>query len=152
MKSCFLILSLLISYSISAQQTQEQAVEEAIQEFFSSFHAQDAEALRNSVSPDIRMQTIGKTETGADTVLTASYDNFVESIVSIPDSVKFEERLMSISVRTDGPMAQAWTPYEFWINGKLSHCGVNSFQLFREGSSWKILYIIDTRRKEGCSQ
>ena len=33
------------------------------------------------------------------------------------------------------------------INEKLSHSGVNAFTLFKEKDSWKIIYLIDTRRK-----
>ncbi|MBT8322548.1 MAG: nuclear transport factor 2 family protein, partial [Eudoraea sp.] len=74
----------------------------------------------------------------------------VEAIVSIPDTVKFEERIHSYQISIDGPMANAWTPYEFWLNDQFSHCGVNSFQLINDGSSWKIIYLIDTRRREDC--
>jgi len=135
-----------------AQDNPEKNVETAIEEFFQAFHAQDATKLREKASSDIRMQTIGKSSEGHDSVVNVPYERFVNAIVSIPDSVQFQERLLSISVKVDGSLAQAWTPYEFWINGNLSHCGVNSFQLIKEQEEWKILYIIDTRRKEGCQQ
>jgi hypothetical protein len=54
------------------------------------------------------------------------------------------------NIQIDGAMANAWTSYEFWVNGSFSHCGVNSFQLFKDEGAWKIIYLIDTRRKEGC--
>jgi hypothetical protein len=44
-------------------------------------------------------------------------------------------------------MAHVWAPYEFYINDKLSHTGVNTFTLFKEKDIWKIIYLIDTRRK-----
>jgi hypothetical protein len=44
-------------------------------------------------------------------------------------------------------MAHAWTPYEFYINGKLSHKGVNAFTLYKDDGQWKIVHLIDTRRK-----
>lgn len=31
------------------------------------------------------------------------------------------------------------------------HRQPNSFQLFKGDDGWKIIYIIDTRRKEGCN-
>ncbi|MEZ2414092.1 nuclear transport factor 2 family protein [Muriicola sp. E247] len=133
-----------------AQDNPEKNVETAIKDFFQAFHDQDAARLREKASSDIRMQTIGKSSEGHDSVVNVPYERFVKSIVSIPDSVQFHERLLSISVKVDGSLAQAWTPYEFWINGNLSHCGVNSFQLIKEKEGWKVLYIIDTRRKEGC--
>jgi hypothetical protein len=47
-------------------------------------------------------------------------------------------------------MAAIWTEYSFYLGDKFSHCGVNSFQLFKDETGWKIIYIVDTRRKEGC--
>jgi len=47
-------------------------------------------------------------------------------------------------------MANVWMPYEFWFNGNFSHCGVNFFKLFNDNGTWKIIYLIDTRREKGC--
>ncbi len=49
-------------------------------------------------------------------------------------------------------MANVWAPYEFYLNNDFSHCGVNYFQLFFDGIQWKIIYLIDTRRKQGCKK
>ncbi|QBA64330.1 nuclear transport factor 2 family protein [Muriicola soli] len=147
----YLVLLFLFAITIgSAQQSPEESVKKTVKDFFEAFHSRDSAQLVDKVSPGIRMQTIGKSAAGLDSVVTVPFERFVQSIVSIPDSVQFQERLLSISVRVDNNMAQAWTPYEFRINGSLSHCGVNSFQLFKAEEDWKILYIIDTRRKEGC--
>ena len=64
-----------------------------------------------------------------------------------------DERLHYTEVRTDGPLATAWTPYTFVLSGEVHHCGTNAFQLARTGadSSWQIMHIVDTRRAEGCT-
>jgi hypothetical protein len=54
-------------------------------------------------------------------------------------------------VLIDGNLASVWTDYKFYIGEKFSHCGVNSFQLFKGDDGWKIIYIIDTRRKDNCN-
>ncbi|MGB5698646.1 nuclear transport factor 2 family protein [Muriicola sp.] len=144
-----LLFSFLITVT-SAQETEELKVENAIKTFFQGFHRQDSTAIRAAANGAIRMQTIGKNKQGEDSVRTVLFDDFIRSIVKIPDSVHFEERILSYNIQVDGSMAHAWTPYEFWFNEKFSHCGVNSFQLFKEGDTWKILSIMDTRRKEGC--
>jgi hypothetical protein len=72
---------------------------------------------------------------------------FYKSIAAIPKNIKIEERLLSYKIQVDGSMAHVWTPYEFYVNEKQSHIGVNSFTLLLENNSWKIVHIIDTRRK-----
>ena len=44
-------------------------------------------------------------------------------------------------------MEHVWTTYEFYVNGTLSHTEVNAFTLFKKDNHWKIIYLIDTRRK-----
>jgi len=61
-----------------------------------------------------------------------------------------DERIVFETIRIDGPLASVWTPYNFYYEGKFSHCGVNSFQLVKINGEWKIQYLIDTRRKQGC--
>ena len=54
------------------------------------------------------------------------------------------------AIHVDANLASAWTPYEFYVNDKFSHCGVNSFQLVKLKGNWVITYLIDTRRREAC--
>jgi hypothetical protein len=67
-----------------------------------------------------------------------------------PDGRRFEERLTDPAVDVDGDIAMIWSPYVFLIDGKLSHCGVNHFDLVRENGQWKVLNITWTQRTAGC--
>jgi hypothetical protein len=150
MKGCMAGLLMLSTVVISAQTTAEEAVKKTIETFFNGFHSQDSILMNSAVGKDPILQTIGNSKAGILGIRTQDFDQLVQSIVAIPDSVNFREKIKSYSIQIDGAMANAWTPYEFWINDEFSHCGVNSFQLFNDGTGWKIIYLIDTRRKEGC--
>jgi len=143
---------LIFGYSlINAQDNEKKSIMKTIDTFFNGFHNQDSMVIKSAVSPDIIMQTIGKDKEGSSVVKTSDFNIFLKSIVSIPDTTKFQEKLLSYEIVVDGDMAHAWTPYEFWINDAMSHCGVNSFQLHKQEGVWRIIYIIDTRRREGCN-
>ena len=71
----------------------------------------------------------------------------MQSFAKFPKELQFEERLLDYKIQIDGTMAHVWTPYEFYVNGSFSHSGVNSFTLFSENNQWKIVHLIDTRRK-----
>ncbi|MDP5229404.1 MAG: nuclear transport factor 2 family protein [Cellulophaga sp.] len=147
------ILCLIFSFNSVFSQNQEQdEVKASIATFFKGFHAQDSVLIKSVLSSNVIMQRIGKDELGKVTIIPQKITDFLKSIVSIPKTMKFEEKILSYSIQIDGDMANAWTPYEFWRNDTFSHCGVNSFQLVKEGEIWKIIYIIDTRRKENCVQ
>ncbi|UJH91250.1 nuclear transport factor 2 family protein [Antarcticibacterium sp. 1MA-6-2] len=151
MKNTFLFLALMLTVITHGQSQQEEAeVKKVVLDFFDAFHQQDSVALRNLVHPSIKMQSIGKGREGKTKVSTSSYGDFLKSIAGIPSTTKFEEMLHSFKVQIDGPLAQVITPYSFVVNGQLSHCGVNSFTMVKEVDEWKIVYLIDTRKREGC--
>jgi hypothetical protein len=152
MKSVLSIIFGLISLAISAQNPEEIKVKQAVDDFFTAFHEQDSIAMRNLVHPEVVLQTIGIDKDGKQTLKMENFNDFIRSIASIPDSVKFQERLTNYSIQVDGAMANAWSSYEFWLNDEFHHCGVNSFQLFKDTEGWKIIYLIDTRRKDDCPE
>lgn len=145
-----LFLSLSCVLSCYAQENEEEAVKQTVIDFFKAFHAKDTVALQAFAYGYVELQSISKDKTGKVQLHDEVYATFVKSIGSIPDNVTFEEKLLSYTIQVDGAMANAWTPYEFYLNGKFSHCGVNSFQLMKTDAGWKIIYLVDTRRKEGC--
>ncbi len=145
------LVAILLSCSFAFGQTDHKTeVRKTIETFFKGFHDQDSLTIKSVVGEEIRLQTMGHDRDGKSRLRTDSFTQFLKSITSIPDSLDFREELLDFDIRTDGPMANAWTPYRFWINGELSHCGVNSFQLFHDGQGWKIIYLADTRRRKDC--
>ena len=60
------------------------------------------------------------------------------------------EEIRDMDIRIDDYLASAWVEYDFYLNGKFHHCGVDAFQLHRQGSVWRITQITDTRRSD-CS-
>ncbi|WP_396147784.1 nuclear transport factor 2 family protein [Flavobacterium sp.] len=143
MKKTIFLLMMIFASSIQAQ---NQEVQKVIETFFEGFHAKDTVKMKSVCSDKIILQSIMENAKGAK-LSDESAKEFYNSIATIPSDFKFEEKILSYSIQVDGTMAHAWTPYEFYINGKLSHSGVNAFTLFKENGIWRIIYCIDTRRK-----
>lgn len=134
----------------SQEQYGEEQVQKVVETFFEGFHKQDSILIKKVVHQDVMMQSIGKGKLGEIELSKQDFSGFLKSICSIPDTTTFEERIHNYEVKMDGKMANVWTPYSFYINGSLSHCGTNSFQLFKRNGVWKIFYIVDTRDREDC--
>lgn len=126
--------------------SQNQEVQKTIETFFEAFHAKDTVKLKSICSDKIILQSIQENTKGGK-LSDELASEFYKSIASIPANFNFHEKILSYSIQVDGTMAHAWTPYEFYINDKFSHKGVNAFTLFKENDVWKIIYVIDTRRK-----
>lgn len=138
-----------LSFGLKAQSDEVQ-VRAVIEQLFDGMRAKDTNRIAASFSSEAIMQTIAPVESGFQ-VNNGSVAAFIERIGGSPEETKLDERILAYEIKIDGPMATAWTPYEFYVNGDFSHCGVNSFQLVKLAEGWKIVYIIDTRREKPCA-
>jgi hypothetical protein len=68
-----------------------------------------------------------------------------------PDGSKIVESLGTPAIEIDEDVAMVWAPYTVTIDGKLSHCGYDHFDLVRTGGQWKILNITYSHRTTGCA-
>lgn len=144
MRIYIIILFLLLGLSSNAQ---KQEAQKCIESFFEGFHQRDTTKIKLVCADKMILQSISESIVNGNKLSNESAKEFYKSIASIPTSMKFQEKILSYNIQIDGSMAHVWTPYEFYINDKLSHTGVNAFTLFKEKDSWKIIYLIDTRRK-----
>jgi hypothetical protein len=144
-----LLTASLLTVNASAQST-EDSVKTAVNKLFTAMKESDEAMLKNSFTSNAVLQTIGRSkETGAVVVTSEEVNAFAESIQKITKG-DADEQIVFETIKIDGDLASVWTPYKFYYKGKFSHCGVNSFQLVRLNGEWKIQYIIDTRRRQGC--
>ena len=150
MKHILFYAVVLISTALLAQDDEKLKVREAVDTFFEGFHKGDTTLLKSVMMEKVLLQTAYKNKEGQDVLVSDEISKLINAITNRPPEQIWDERLLDYSIQIDGNMANAWTPYEFWFNGKFSHCGVNSFQLFKQGDQWKIIYLIDTRRRTGC--
>jgi aryl carrier-like protein len=63
----------------------------------------------------------------------------------------FRERIWDAQVTVQGDIAQVWAPYDFHLDGKLSHCGIDSFSMVRTAEGWRVAGISYTVQKVGCA-
>jgi len=134
-------------FSVSLCHAQKQDVQRAIEIFFEGFHQKDTVKMQSVCSSKIILQSISESTVKGNKLSEETAKELYRSIASIPSTMKFHEKIVNYNIQIDGTMAHVWAPYEFFVNGKLSHSGVNTFTLFKENDIWKIIYLIDTRRK-----
>jgi hypothetical protein len=149
MKKILVLFMLLSAYVFPLQAQEEKLVEEVISTLFVGMKTKNPDLVRPAFHPEAIMQTVVSGESGA-SLGSNSVQDFINRIATTPDNTVLDEKILEYQIKIDGQMASAWTPYEFYVNDTFSHCGVNSFQLIKTPEGWKITYIIDTRRKEGC--
>ena len=145
--SLFLI-ALFAGLIVTAQST-EDSVKATINQLFTAMKNADSSLLVDVFADSAVLQTIGN-RAGKVIIRNEKVSAFAQQIKTLPKGAA-DERITFQTILIDGPLALVWTPYQFYYQDKVSHCGVNSFHLVRIDGRWKIQYLIDTRRREPCN-
>ena len=66
------------------------------------------------------------------------------------NNLALRERYWSPTVLLRGPLAVVWAPYEFWVNGKTSHCGVDVFDFVKVDDQWRVANAMWTVETSAC--
>lgn len=142
--ACMLFLS-----GMHFAQGQENEIRAVIDKMFTSMYKADTAAMRTCFTPGADLMTYSFDSRGNPRAKGETLPDFLRGIALMGES-DMEERLIGWQCLIDDGIASVWTPYEFYFEGKFSHCGVNSFQLIQVQGKWKITMITDTRRKGSC--
>lgn len=148
-----LITMLFVSMStvtFSQGSFSEKDAKQLIDTFFEGFHKGDTLIMKRVMVENVANQTVFTNKEGKANVIEGNITEFLKAIANRPADQVWEEKLLDYKVQIDGNLAHVWTPYEFWFNGSFSHCGANAFTLAKTEDGWKIVHLIDSRRKEGC--
>jgi hypothetical protein len=115
------------------------------QKLFDAMKAHDAAAATALFVPGATLSSVDAS--GKASVIP--FEKFVEHLGTSKST--WLERMWNPQVLEHGSIAIVWAEYDFHLNGKFSHCGIDSFTLLKSDSGWKIAGISDTRETYGCT-
>jgi hypothetical protein len=150
-----LILLSSITFSLYSQNNlankDSLLVYNTIKKLFDGMREGDSAKVHSVFHENVRMFTSYKSKTGENFLKEGKLSGFLQAVGS-PHQEIWDEKISNTSIKIDGRLAQVWTDYAFYVDDSFSHCGVDAFQLVKEkDDNWKIISLIDTRRKEGCN-
>lgn len=127
----------------------EEEVEQLVIDFFEAMRSSDSELMSSYLFDGATLHTVVSPDQGINRLRQTDIQEFLRS-VSNTEAGTLDEQLTFFEARADGNLAAAWMDYRFYNKGEFSHCGVNTMNLIRQESGWKIFSIVDTRRTDGC--
>ena len=145
------LLPILLLISISSYSQEDKTVLKPIQILFDGMKTGDTASIRKVFHPEAMLFTVIKDQpSGTPALRKESLADFLKA-VGKPRKDVYNELIWNEKVFIDGDFAQVWTDYAFYLNQTFNHCGVDAFQLVRNGQGeWLIYVLSDTRRKTGC--
>lgn len=119
-----------------------------VQRFFETMTSKDVAGARAVLDPEGDFVSVRWNDNGERVVRRASLRDYLEGLES--GTATYLERMWDSEVRIHGPIGIVWTPYDFYIDGKFSHCGIDAFQLLRTEAGWVITAGTYTVERSGC--
>ena len=142
-----LLLSVWLSVPTSASGQDEAGARAAVERLFDGMRTADSDLVRSVLAADARFAVLDERD-GPRTVRAQSMEGWVNAIGT--SGGKWDEQIYDLDVKVDGTIGSIWAPYTFYLNGQISHCGINSIELLQDADGWKITQISDTRRQSDC--
>ncbi len=144
MKHLFFAFAFLSAGVISAQ-TEEQQIKSLLHDFFYAIHMADSSMMLATMHPTAQIVSLDERIPGGisehrDAKLLA------QGIQRLTPGNQVE-KIWKYEINVDDRLAQAWLPYTFYLNGQISHCGSNNITLGKSTDGWKIIHLVDTRKK-----
>lgn len=148
------LVSLMLTLSLGGANAQEPsaagdvgAVLATVQAFFDTMAEKDVNGARLVLAPEGRFQSVRDVD-GTPTVRTSTVEQYLKGLPTAKTAQR--ERMWNPEIRIRGSIASVWTPYDFWTDGKFSHCGIDAFTLVKSDRVWKIAGITYTVEPRGC--
>ena len=142
MKKILLLLLLCPLLAISQQKTSdEDQIKAVILKTFSAMKSVDSVALKSCFTSNALLH-ISQVKPEGNVVREVPATKFIQNVMTRKPG-EMDERVLSWGpILIDQEIATAWVPYEFYLNGKFSHKGVDVFIFVKSGNEFKIKTLL----------
>ena len=149
--SIAMMLAALTAMSGFAQKTDdEKNALGVVNQLFAEMAAANPAGILAVHTADSQLVALFKQKDGKSRVQSINGDAFSKMFTDKSKALK--EYMYDPKVEIHGDLAMVWGRYVFHVGDKLSHCGVNTFNLIRSESSWKIANGASTIDPGDCSE
>ncbi len=129
-----------------------EAIKKTVNTVFEGMKKCDSTMVKSVFAPGALLQTIRNAKDGSSGTVTGDRLEPWLKAIAQPKSADqvWDEKMNFDQILIDGNMAQVWGSYTFHIGSKFSHCGTDNMTLVKYPVGWKIVYLIDTSRRDKC--
>lgn len=142
------LAALALASPATAATPDETAAIAAVQTFFDGMAAQDGAAIAAVTLPGSIYTSIRPAPGGGTKVGRTSVEDFIKNLRPGLHEAMWAPR---VTVRA-GIMATVAAPYEFRLEGKTLHCGIDVFDLAKVDGQWKIAAATWTAEADACPE
>ncbi len=138
----------LVSTGAIANDADEKAaVVEVVRTFFEAMTAKDSEKSSAVMTTDGVLYGYRENDAGLQ-IIRPTHADYLEGLATRENELI--ERFWEPTVLLHERMAVVWTPYDLYVDGEFSHCGIDNFSLLKLEQGWKITGIVFSMEADNC--
>jgi hypothetical protein len=138
----------ILATAQASPSSEKAAVVQVVQQFFTTMQQRDTATAKNITLTNCQLYSIQQTK---DSIITRmrTFADFLQVVAQ--KQLSLEEKMWNPTVMVHNQLAIVWAPYDFHLNGKLTHCGIDVFNLLKTSTGWKISGVQYTVEPDACT-
>jgi hypothetical protein len=144
-----LILGASLTMNVSAQTDDAKAALAVVNKLFDEMAAANAAGILATGTAENQLVALQKGKDGKSKISVINGEQFTKFFTK-PGAIK--EVMYDPKVEVSGDWAMVWGRYVFFAGDKISHCGINQFNLVRTDAGWKIANGASTIDPSACNE
>ena len=134
--------------TVPAQTAEVTEVTRLSHDFMQALSDRNTSRLDELMAPQARLFSIRESDSGP-AYGVRTREEFLEGLAG--GGSAFLERIWEPTVEVSGRIAMVWAPYDFHVDGALSHCGIDVLAFLKLEGGWKVTSITYNVVREGCA-
>lgn len=139
-----LLLLLLAPLLGAAATVDDEQILKTINDMFAAMTAHSTEGVLSAMTAEARATAVR-----GDKVSSFGREELAKAVTARKNAIL--ERIWNPKILVRGGIATVWAEYDFHIDGKFSHCGIDAFSLLKTEAGWKISNLQWTAETTGCA-
>ncbi|MCZ6715517.1 MAG: nuclear transport factor 2 family protein [Gammaproteobacteria bacterium] len=135
--------------AIADEAIDRVAVVDMVQTFFDAMTDRDVDVMRTLLTTDGIVYGYRETADGLQ-ITRSAHAALVAGIGERNNTLI--ERFWDPQILLHDRMAIVWTPYDFYVDGEFSHCGIDNFNFLKTDQGWKITGIVFSMEPDNCAE
>jgi|TARA_B100001059_G_C17775781_1_gene551165 hypothetical protein len=148
MRSFLFVLAVALSHHTFGQSDDEKLVRATAEQFFLAIETKDRALLKSIMVPGSLNISTQELQNDQAKITTLNYASMIDLLTGAGNEKK--ERAWDETILVQGHIAVYWAPYDFHVDQKFTHCGIDSFQLIKKEGRWLISNASWTRETLNC--
>jgi hypothetical protein len=143
------VTTMIVSPGVARAQASDRSdVLAAVNGFMRGLRAKDTALVSQHMDSLARM-TLPRTNNAGTRLLILRAPELIRMVAN---EAANDEVIRNPTVQLDGGLAVVWAEYQVRREGRVTHCGFDSFQLAKLNGKWKIVNVADSFKQQGCGE